>query len=87
MVLKRKCKIGRKRKLLKCYTMLMSPNNDETTVHGCSSYLHCSFSGEAGSAHACRFWPNCGVEYGWFVLSTVLMIFSFLHISVIVCEI
>ena len=50
----------------------MSPNKDKTAVHGCSSYLHCSYSGEAGCAHACRFWPNRGVEFGWFVLSTVL---------------
>ena len=47
----------------------MSPNKDETAVHGCSSYLHCCCSGEAGCAHACRFWPNRGVEFGWFVLS------------------
>ena len=40
---------------------------DETAVHICSSYLHCSYSGEAGCAHACSLWPNRGVEYGWFV--------------------
>ena len=35
----------------------------------------CSYSGEAaGCVHACRFWPNHGVEYGWFVLSTVLLL-------------
>ena len=27
-------------------TELMNPNKDETAVHGCSSYLHCSYSGE-----------------------------------------
>ena len=30
-------------------------------------YLHCSCTGEADCAHACRLWPNRGVEYGWFV--------------------
>ena len=25
----------------------MSPNKDETTVQGCNSYLHCSYTGEA----------------------------------------
>ena len=44
---------------LKSYTVLMSSiNKDETPVHGCSSYLYCSYSGEAGCAHACRFWPQ-----------------------------
>ena len=56
---------------LKSYTVLMSPNKDETAVHSCSSYLHCSYSGEAGCAHVCRFWPNRVVEFG-IVLSTVL---------------
>ena len=49
----------------------MSPSKDKTGVHGCSSYLQCSYSGEAACANACRFWPNRGVEFGWFVLSTV----------------
>ena len=54
----------------------MSPNKDETAVHGCSSYLHCSYSGEAGFAYACRFWSNRGVEFEWFVLSTVPTIYD-----------
>ena len=49
----------------------MSPNKDETAVHGCCSYLHCSYSDEAGCVHVCRFWPNRGIEFGWFVLSSV----------------
>ena len=60
--------------LLESYIMLISPNMNETSVHGCSGYLHCSCSGEAGCAHACRFWPNHGVECRWFVLSTVFTI-------------
>ena len=40
----------------------MSPNKDETAVHCCSSYLYCSYSGKAGCAHACWFWPNRGVK-------------------------
>ena len=50
----------------------MCPNKDETAVHGCISYLSCSYLGEAGCAHVCRFLRNRGVEFGWFVLSTVL---------------
>ena len=43
---------------LKSYTVLMSPNKEETAVHGCSSYLHCSYSGKASCAHACTFWVS-----------------------------
>ena len=32
-------------------------------------------SGEVDCAHACRFWPRLGVEYGWFIP------FAFLHLS------
>mgnify|MGYP001796549939 CR=1 FL=1 len=44
------------------YTVLMSPNMDETAVHGYSGYLHCSYLGEAGCAQACRLWLNRGAE-------------------------
>ena len=54
--------------LLKSY-MVINP-----AFHGCSRYLHCSYSGEAGYVHACRFWPNCGVKFGWLVLSTILIL-------------
>ena len=50
--------------------VLMSPNKD-------SSYLHCSYSGEAGCAHACRLWPKRRVEFGWFLLSTTVLFFKF----------
>ena len=52
----------------------MSPNQDETAVLGFSSYLHRSYTGEAGCPHACRLWPNREVEFWWFLLSTVLKI-------------
>ena len=32
----------------------MSSNKDETAVHGCFSYLHYSYSGEASYAYACK---------------------------------
>ena len=60
----------------------MSPNKDETAVHGCSSYLHCSYLGEAGCAHVCRFWPNRGVVFGWFVLFTVSLLICLQLISI-----
>ena len=31
---------------------------DKTADHSFSCYLHCSYTGEAGCAHACSFWPN-----------------------------
>ena len=52
----------------------MSANKDEAAVHGCSGYLHCTCLGEAGCTHACRFWSNRGVKYGWFVPFTFLQL-------------
>ena len=57
---------------LKSCTVLMSPNKEETAIHGCSSYMHCSYS---VFAHACRFWPNRGVEFEWYFLSTAFPYF------------
>ena len=63
--------------------MLMSPNNDKTAVHGCSSYLHCSFSGEVVVRMRVGSGQIVELSAGGLYFLPLYMIFSFLHISVI----
>ena len=46
---------------------------------------NCSYSGGASCAQAFRFWPNPRVEYGWFMLSTVLHLYKALFINNEIC--
>ena len=75
----------REKAAVKCKT-LESTNQPYSTPRFARTYTHAhnwlhlwtavsSLLGLIGTAcaHACRFWPNHGVEYGWFVLSTVLL--------------